>query len=129
MPTPEAGKNKRVSFSQASRKIPAGVFETSAFSVPDDIDTVKITMTRESWPVVSDAYLIKVQIFISYDAGVTWFLLMGFTAPGGVMQDKLHREMVQSTVKRHIKPGVGRMVKAGVDCKAALNTSIKVEGW
>lgn len=128
MPTQEAGANKRVSFSQTSRKIPAGVFETPAFVVPDDIDTCKITITRESWPVVADEYILRCQIYVTYD-DVTWHLLMGFTTPGGDVFDKLGRLMTQSTVKRHIKPGIGRKVKAVVQCKAALTASVKVEGW
>lgn len=100
--------------------------ESSVLAVPDSASTVRLLCERDGWPTTIPV-VIRAELWISYDNEATWHLLVGFKTLGGDRFRADGTPYTHSACHRGIKPGVGRKVKAIIDPKIPLRTSVDVE--
>lgn len=93
--------------------------ETEAIEIPDDTGGVQCNAARLHWEEC--VRVIKIQVWVSYDAGHNWHHLVGFHAGGGEAGEDA------SAAGRRIKPGKNRMVKVRVTVEHDIDTEISVE--
>lgn len=102
-----------------------GTHETFHIEVLQAASKAELQVHRHEWPTSSET-VIRAQMFISYDSGRKWHLLIGFEAPGGKLDGTV------SSAFRPMKPQYKthkRLLKAIINCKIPLTIETKIEVW
>jgi hypothetical protein len=119
----------------AEKAYAKGVTSIAAMQVPKGAIQAVIRAKRLTWPTKTLATkpvaVIRCNLEISYDAGITWRLLLAFTALGGVVLTKdglVSTESYASTKmdKSHYDADV-RLVRGEIECFDPLTTVVNVE--
>jgi hypothetical protein len=102
-----------------------GSYETSIIEIPLIASNSELQITRHNWPIHSET-VIQAQLWVSYNSGRKWHLLIGFTAHGGQLESSV------SSSRRKLKPQYKthkRLLKALIACKIPLTIETKIEVW
>ncbi len=114
----------------ASRDYPAGTQPIPSTAIPAGLSSVRLTLTRESWPDTGGD-VISMLIDLSLDGGATWTPgFLGFTAPGGVLFDRLGNVRATSSAFRDLPEpaNANRRVRGTVTLLSPLRTAVTIEG-
>lgn len=106
----------------------AGKHIGSIITLPPSIRSLKLSASRDSWPSAGDD-TIFCGVDVSYDLGLTWQFLAGFTAAGGsVMDPRTGSPATESFIITDV-PEAGnpnRRLRPSINCKVDLMTKVDI---
>lgn len=100
----------------------AGIHETAGLVVPEWSERICVRMKRFAWPVTDKKYIVRCQVWISYNGGRKFSLLVGFTAAADAMEE--------CSASRRMKPQYktnDRVVKVIIEAEVPLKTGVELE--
>lgn len=92
--------------------------------IPDDAISIKVSLSREAWPVMKDA----VKVTSDYFDGKQWHKnddAFGFTTDGGIVVEKGQTD-TETFNESPLSPGIGRQIILHVVAHEDLNSSLIV---
>lgn len=118
--------------SLSTRNFAAGSYTVGPHSIPDSAAKASIwiarctTATPTIWP--SSSVTLSATLQCSLDSGVSWIDIAGFSASGGIAQERLGGELTHTSLQCPFPEGVDRLVRALVTIAGGtLRTSVSVE--
>jgi hypothetical protein len=105
------------------------------FEIPNPLDPsvsqVRITLTRESWPLTPNDVLVSIGMDISYDDGATWGVLISSDIPGGIRLDRAGNPALTQIVGSNVLEigNPNRRLRGVVTNVANLTTAITMEAF
>ncbi len=114
-----------------ARNYPAGTQTTPVATIPVGVETVRIGLSRESWPDTGGD-VVSAMVDLSLDGGVTWQSdYFGFTAAGGTLIGRSGAPILISWTQMPIPEpaNANRRARARVTLTAPLRTAITIEGF
>lgn len=107
-----------------SQAVGVGTFQTGEYSIPADATKLTAFFTRTAWPSNNGNDVVRVQGWVSTDAGATWLPLMELSTKGGAYINPKTGSGAQSEQSVPVPPG--SLVKFDVQVLAALTTSVEL---
>lgn len=114
----------------ADKSFAVGTDETTTIVVPDAATGAVLRVDRTALPISASKWCIKAQIWISYDGGRKFDLLVGFTTNGGIIKDGGGNVLTESYASRGIKPKYktnDRIIKVITECRNPLSTKLTLD--
>lgn len=96
--------------------------------IDDAATTVRISLERDAWPekTTTEKDVVTVVAEMSVDGGLTWALLCGFTAHGGVHLDTDGNPVPSSSVQMEVPPAKDRQIRVSITPSLTVSTSAKI---
>ena len=93
----------------------AGTYQLTSTAIPNNVIALGFSIARCTtatptvWP--SPSVLLNVSLQVSFDNGVTWNPWGGYTAGGGIINNRGQGELAAGSISQSIPPGTARRLR------------------